>query len=330
MAGVQHSPAALGMAPGVVANQSEWSPFPAGPSRAAAVREGCHGDSPPGASAGPAGASGDGAESSTFHFTSREGWVRGRTSSWLSPAGSPVRAPRMEEEVTYADLQIPPPAATAALQHLFQLSWRGAALGLSALCTLFLLCQVLLISLSLHLVGQMGSCGECTRSTEDGPAGGQAPGKLLAGQCQFCPAGWLWEAGSCFYFSTTKRTWEGSREDCTGRDAQLAAARPGVILANLQQVANTSVFYIGLKEDNPHSGWKFLDGSMLDRQWVKRKSSSYPVCGKLSGSGLSGGQCWESQRWICEQSAAVLQWGPGIVPPTLHRGSVTYVCAGPL
>ncbi|KYO30310.1 killer cell lectin-like receptor subfamily G member 1 isoform A [Alligator mississippiensis] len=169
----------------------------------------------------------------------------------------------MEEEVTYADLQIPPPAATA-------------------------------------------------------------------GQCQFCPAGWLWEAGSCFYFSTTKRTWEGSREDCTGRDAQLAAARPGVILANLQQVANTSVFYIGLKEDNPHSGWKFLDGSMLDRQWVKRKSSSYPVCGKLSGSGLSGGQCWESQRWICEQSAAVLQWGPGIVPPTLHRGSVTYVCAGPL
>lgn len=112
------------MAPGVVANQSEWSPFPAGPSRAAAVREGCHGDSPPGASAGPAGASGDGAESSTFHFTSREGWVRGRTSSWLSPAGSPVRAPRMEEEVTYADLQIPPPAATAGNEpHRLRPPW---------------------------------------------------------------------------------------------------------------------------------------------------------------------------------------------------------------
>ncbi|XP_019373566.1 PREDICTED: killer cell lectin-like receptor subfamily G member 1 [Gavialis gangeticus] len=258
------------------------------------------------------------------------GWAVGRSSSWLFPAGSPVTVPRMAEEVTYADLQFSPPATTTALQHLFQLSWRGAAIGLGCLCTLFLLCQVLLISLSLHLVGQMGSCGERTRSREDGLAGGQAPGKLLAVQCQFCPAGWLWEAGSCFYFSTTKRNWEGSREDCSSRDAQLAAVRPNVMLANLQQVANTSVFYVGLKEDNPSSGWKFLDGSVLDRQWVRRKSGSYPFCGKLSGSGLSGGHCWESHRWICEQSAAVLQWGTGTVPPTLHRGSMTYVCAGPL
>uniref|UniRef100_A0A8D0FDF9 Uncharacterized protein n=1 Tax=Strix occidentalis caurina TaxID=311401 RepID=A0A8D0FDF9_STROC len=42
-----------------------------------------------------------------------------------------------------------------------------------------------------------------------------------AGQCQFCPAGWVWDAGQCYYFSSAKKTWEQSREDCCSRGAQL-------------------------------------------------------------------------------------------------------------
>uniref|UniRef100_A0A669QVD8 C-type lectin domain-containing protein n=1 Tax=Phasianus colchicus TaxID=9054 RepID=A0A669QVD8_PHACC len=52
------------------------------------------------------------------------------------------------------------------------------------------------------------------------------PGHLAlspgGGSCQFCPAGWLSHAGRCYYFSSAKRSWEQSKEDCCSRGAQLA------------------------------------------------------------------------------------------------------------
>ncbi|NXP45793.1 CLC4F protein, partial [Heliornis fulica] len=133
------------------------------------------------------------------------------------------------------------------------------------------------------------------------------------GQCQFCPAGWLWDAGQCYYFSSAKKSWEKSREDCCSRGAQLVTVRANTTLAFLVRTVNTEVFHVGLKRDGSRSDWKWLDGTALKG---------------VSGSGLSSGLCGEALGWVCEQSAAALQWLSSS-PPTLLWRNTTYTCVGP-
>ncbi|NXY51346.1 CL12B protein, partial [Ceuthmochares aereus] len=149
------------------------------------------------------------------------------------------------------------------------------------------------------------------------------------GQCHFCPAGWLWDAGQCYYFSSAKKSWEQSREDCCSRGAQLVAIRSTATLAFLVRTANMEAFHVGLKWDSSRSGWKWLDGTTLKRLIpIQRSTSSFVACGRVSGSGLSGGLCGDTLGWVCEQSAATLQWLQSSTPAFLW-GNTTYICVGP-
>lgn len=61
---------------------------------------------------------------------------------------------------------------------------------------------------------------------------------------------------------------------------------------------------------------------------IQRSTSSFLACGRVSGSGLSGGLCGEALGWVCEQSAATLQWLRSSSPAFLW-GNTTYTCVGP-
>ncbi|NWR67270.1 CLC4F protein, partial [Bucorvus abyssinicus] len=149
------------------------------------------------------------------------------------------------------------------------------------------------------------------------------------GQCQFCPVGWLWDAGWCYYFSSAKKSWEQSREDCCSRGAQLVTIRTNTTLAFLVRTANMQVFHVGLKRDGSRSDWKWLDGTKLKGLFpIHRPTSSLLACGRVSGLGLSGGLCGEALSWVCEQSAATLQWLRSPSPAFLWR-NITYTCVGP-
>lgn len=58
-----------------------------------------------------------------------------------------------------------------------------------------------------------------------------------AGRCQFCPAGWVWDAGRCYYFSSAKKSWEQSREDCCSKGAQLVTIRANTTLVSAPSLA---------------------------------------------------------------------------------------------
>ncbi|NXX81465.1 KLRG1 protein, partial [Urocolius indicus] len=148
------------------------------------------------------------------------------------------------------------------------------------------------------------------------------------GRCQFCPAGWLWDAGWCYYFSSAKKNWEQSREDCCSRGAQLVTIRANTTLAFLARTANMEIFHVGLKRDSSRSDWKWLDGTALKGLFpIQQVVNSFLACGRLSGSGLLGGHCKEALGWVCEQSAATLQWLRSS-PPSFLWGNTTYTCAG--
>ncbi|XP_077674201.1 killer cell lectin-like receptor subfamily B member 1B allele B isoform X2 [Eretmochelys imbricata] len=193
------------------------------------------------------------------------------------------------EGVVYADIHFPPPAPPAALQQLPSSPWQRVALGLALLCILLL---AAVLGLGLHR------------------------------RCQFWPAGWLWDAGKCYYFSSAKQAWAKSQEDCCSRGAQLVTIRANATLAFLQRVSKSNTFHIGLKKEHARLDWKWVDSSALNRLFpVTRSTASYLACGRVSGPGLSGGSCTDPCRWICEQSALTLQWGHGSAPPTFLGGN---------
>ncbi|XP_065517413.1 killer cell lectin-like receptor subfamily G member 1 isoform X2 [Lathamus discolor] len=199
----------------------------------------------------------------------------------------------MDEGVTYADLRLPP---TPVPQQTVRLPWCWAALSLAVFSLLLLLAQIILISLSFHYLGQQASCIRGPWSGEESPSYGR---QTQRGQCQFCPAGWLWDAGQCYYFSFTKKSWEQSREDCCSRGAQLVTVRTNTTLAFLMRTANTEVFHVGLKRDGSRSDWKWLDGTALKG-------------GCPSGSiVVIGGEC--PHGGVLEPSS--WQWLTGDVPP---------------
>ncbi|POI32040.1 hypothetical protein CIB84_004211, partial [Bambusicola thoracicus] len=86
---------------------------------------------------------------------------------------------------------------------------------------------------------------------------------LCTGSCQFCPAGWLWHAGRCYYFSSAKRIWEQGKEDCCSRGAQLVIIRDNSTLAFLTHVSHMDIFHVGLKRSPSRFEWKWLDGTVL-------------------------------------------------------------------
>ncbi|NXW46244.1 KLRG1 protein, partial [Nyctiprogne leucopyga] len=149
------------------------------------------------------------------------------------------------------------------------------------------------------------------------------------GRCQFCPAGWLWNAGQCYYFSSTKKSWEQSREDCCSRGARLVTIRANATLAFLVRTANMDIFHVGLKRDSYRSDLKWLDGTALKGLFpIQRITSSFVACGRVSGSRLSVGLCGDALGWVCEQSAATLQWLQSS-PPSFLWGNTTYTSVGP-
>ncbi|NXL67686.1 KRBBB protein, partial [Chordeiles acutipennis] len=145
------------------------------------------------------------------------------------------------------------------------------------------------------------------------------------GRCQFCPAGWLWNAGQCYYFSSTKKTWEQSREDCRSRGAQLVTIQANATLAFLVHTANMEVFHVGLKRDSYRSDWKWLDGTAVKGVFPNQPFTS--SCGRVSGSRLSVGFCRDALGWVCEQRATTLQW-LWSSPPSFLWGNTTYTSVG--
>ncbi|XP_065596159.1 killer cell lectin-like receptor subfamily B member 1B allele A isoform X2 [Cyrtonyx montezumae] len=204
----------------------------------------------------------------------------------------------MEEGVMYAELRLPP---TPAPVQTVRMPWHWAALSLGSLSLLLLLAQIILVGLSFHYLTQQASCCRGPQCMENFSSGLQA---LQA-----------------------KRNWEQSKEDCCSRGAQLVTIQANSTLAFLTRVSHMDVFHVGLKRSSSRFEWKWLDGTMLKGFFpIQSSISSFLACGRVSGSGLSGGHCGEAHGWVCERSAVTLQLLQSS-PPAFLWGNTTYTCA---
>ncbi|KAK0132904.1 C-type lectin domain family 10 member A [Merluccius polli] len=130
--------------------------------------------------------------------------------------------------------------------------------------------------------------------------------------------GWLHFGHSLYYFSTTKKNWAASRDDCLERDADLV-----VINSREEQLCchdNRYHYYlkqefvsrqggdhwIGLSDGDPEGTWKWVDGTnMTSSSWGPGEPSDDgggEDCVATSlGDGWNDKPCADQYRWICEK-----------------------------
>uniref|UniRef100_A0A3B5QLP0 CD209 antigen-like n=1 Tax=Xiphophorus maculatus TaxID=8083 RepID=A0A3B5QLP0_XIPMA len=130
-----------------------------------------------------------------------------------------------------------------------------------------------------------------------------------------CPAGWRKFQYSCYFPSTTKKTWTLSREDCHSKGADLAIVTSKDEMNFINSLYNDKEVWIGLTDGGVEGQWKWVDGTPLTLIF-------YFICafGPLHylGSGLKG-----SQTAIKGGTRTV--WRSGTVPKGMVTGMMRIV-----
>ncbi|XP_054461262.1 CD209 antigen-like protein E [Anoplopoma fimbria] len=125
-----------------------------------------------------------------------------------------------------------------------------------------------------------------------------------------CPQGWLMFGSSCYYISSQRRSWDGSRQDCVQRDADL------VIINSRQEQAFLTGFtmaaWVGMSDREEEGTWIWVDGTPVNRDrlnWARGQpddSLGGEDCGDLRTMidfiGLNDYNCSARAQWICEQT----------------------------
>ncbi|XP_033182265.1 C-type lectin domain family 12 member B-like isoform X3 [Anabas testudineus] len=131
-------------------------------------------------------------------------------------------------------------------------------------------------------------------------------------QCKACPKGWENFQTSCFAINNAEapkqRTWEGAREDCRGRNSDLAVidneAQKTFITGKSWTESGINGYWIGLRGENGR--WKWINGSFLtESSWVQQPPTNNNSC----AASLQNLNPWKSMdcdvknAWICGQQA---------------------------
>ncbi|XP_074551399.1 C-type lectin domain family 4 member E-like [Halichoeres trimaculatus] len=131
-----------------------------------------------------------------------------------------------------------------------------------------------------------------------------------------CPPGWKMFGCSCYLFSTQKKSWEKSRQDCRARGADL------VVIESFKEqefLVNSIKAYswIGLSDRDNEGTWKWTDGAPLTLQFwwdgqpdnggghldLGEEDCAHLRAGESKEKNWNDLRCETSFSWICEAIA---------------------------
>ncbi|XP_055726169.1 CD209 antigen-like protein E [Salvelinus fontinalis] len=125
--------------------------------------------------------------------------------------------------------------------------------------------------------------------------------------------GWRYYKSSFYLTSTEKKTWEGSREDCLSRGADLVVINSREEYVFIHGL-NKETFWIGLTDRVEEGIWKWVDSTALTTgYWGKEQPNNQngmeEDCAarwsdlSTTDNGWHDAPCNELHFWICEKTA---------------------------
>ncbi|XP_036845309.1 CD209 antigen-like protein C [Oncorhynchus mykiss] len=123
-----------------------------------------------------------------------------------------------------------------------------------------------------------------------------------------CPQDWIRSCCSCYYISTNEKTWDGSRNDCQARGANL------VIINSREEQALIKAFnkraWFGLTDIEVEGTWRWVDGTPLTTSyWNKGEPNDFEGedCALVDNTlkdpvvAWNDVSCNRKNGWICER-----------------------------
>ncbi|XP_029770115.1 CD209 antigen-like protein C [Terrapene carolina triunguis] len=126
--------------------------------------------------------------------------------------------------------------------------------------------------------------------------------------CTKCPPGWQNLEKSCYFFSTSSKSWLDAKQFCTNEGSHLVIVntkQEQTFLSN--HITEPHVYWLGLSDSAEEGEWRWLDGSPLSvRFWGPGEPNNVGQQGEDCGSLRFDGKwndatCSFTENWICER-----------------------------
>uniref|UniRef100_A0A672KEL0 C-type lectin domain-containing protein n=1 Tax=Sinocyclocheilus grahami TaxID=75366 RepID=A0A672KEL0_SINGR len=148
-----------------------------------------------------------------------------------------------------------------------------------------------------YLVLQYATCVLCIQAVIGKLQFSVDENKELVTKLVVLPDGWMCYQSGLYYISSTKKSWNDSKQDCSKRRADL------MIINSKEQkfFENYGEFWIGLTGSDVEGRWKWVDGSTLTSGQMETVKKN---CVVTSSSGWRDYSCEEYFKWICERKTS--------------------------
>ncbi|XP_063343941.1 C-type lectin domain family 12 member B-like [Pelmatolapia mariae] len=130
--------------------------------------------------------------------------------------------------------------------------------------------------------------------------------------CNVCQAGWLPFQSDCYAINNAelpdRKTWEGARENCTGKISDLAVVNneteKNFVSGNSWWNSGNSAYWIGLRVEG--GNWKWVDGrNLTNSSWITQAPTD-GQCAISVKNEFKSVNCSEKNQWICKKKALTL------------------------
>ncbi|KAG6922175.1 C-type lectin domain family 4 member G [Chelydra serpentina] len=125
--------------------------------------------------------------------------------------------------------------------------------------------------------------------------------------CSICPAGWLLNAGNCYYFSTVRKYWSYAKQACKDQGAELIIIDNPQKQEFLTKNANGKQYWIGLHDVGNEGTFIWVDDSPVSySNWARGEPNNFGSgedCVMMFKDGKwNDATCgMNGDGWICEK-----------------------------
>uniref|UniRef100_I3KML2 C-type lectin domain-containing protein n=1 Tax=Oreochromis niloticus TaxID=8128 RepID=I3KML2_ORENI len=128
--------------------------------------------------------------------------------------------------------------------------------------------------------------------------------------CYKCEDGWKQHGGKCYFFSTSKSSWNESSAECITKGGDL------VKIDSSEEQSYDDFFWIGLTDSAVEGRWLWVDGSPLNESltfWFSHEPDDWTGedpggedCASMEKTHWFDISCKLNQKSICEKPAVAL------------------------